>query len=116
MLKHSNSGGGRASLVTQGRRKGLVHTVCACVKFTEHFLVEFAGYHHHHVVGPRVCIFHEPPGEAYGLGIFLKIVARQSLVALISLYLPGQQSAFVAVRQLPMLTFRRKILQANSSL
>ena len=38
----------------EGRRKGLVHTVCACTKFTEHFLVQLARYHHHHLVGQRI--------------------------------------------------------------
>ena len=30
--------------------KGLVHTVRACAKFTEHFLVKFAGYCRYHAV------------------------------------------------------------------
>ena len=32
------------------RRKGLVHTVRACAKFTEDFLVQFAVYYHYHAV------------------------------------------------------------------
>ena len=63
------------------RRKGLVHTVRACAKFTEDFLVQFAGYYHYHVVGHVWTRYTKHPKSVkYRDSIFLKNVVRQTLI------------------------------------